>query len=41
MRRSVVEVYYTVNPKIFLCKTEVKFSQKPSPFTIVDKSVVR
>ena len=38
---KVAEVSCTVNPKIFLCKTEVKFSHKPSPFTTVDKFVVR
>merc|ERR1712125_77287 len=28
----VVEVYYTLSPKIFLCKTEVKFTDKPKSF---------
>ena len=37
---KVVEVFYTVSPNIFLCKTEVKFSDKPSPFVILDKFVV-
>ena len=36
----VVEVFYTVSPNIFLCKTEVKFTDKPSPFVILDKFVV-
>merc|ERR1712232_1244918 len=37
---KVVEVYYTVNDKIFLCKTEVKFKDKPNSFFILDKFVV-
>ena len=37
---KVVEVYYTVSPKIFLCKTEVKFSDKHASFIIIDKFVV-
>ena len=37
---KVVEVYYTVSPKIFLCKTEVKFVDKPNSFFILDKFVV-
>merc|ERR1712060_620144 len=37
---KVVEVFYTVNEKIFLCKTEVKFKDKPSSFFILDKFVV-
>mmetsp|Transcript_48030 Transcript_48030/g.79546 ORF Transcript_48030/g.79546 Transcript_48030/m.79546 type:complete len:187 (+) Transcript_48030:194-754(+) len=37
---KVVEVYYTLSPKIFLCKTEVKFSDKPASFFILDKFVV-
>ena len=36
----VIEVYYTVSPNIFLCKTEVKFSDKPASFMIIDKIVV-
>jgi len=37
---KVAEVYYTVNNKIFLCKTEVKFADKPNSFFILDKFVV-
>jgi len=37
---KVVEVFYTVSPKIFLCKTEVKFAGKPNSFFILDKFVV-
>ena len=37
---KVVEVFYTVNPKIFCCKTEVKFVGKPNSFVILDKFVV-
>jgi len=37
---KVVEVFYTVNDKIFLCKTEVKFKDKPNSFFILDKFVV-
>ena len=36
---KVVEVFYTVNDKIFLCKTEVKFKDKPHSFFILDKFV--
>merc|ERR1712048_208367 len=35
-----VEVFYTVNDKIFLCKTEVKFKDKPNSFVILDKFLV-
>ena len=38
---KVVEVFYTVSPKIFLCKTEVKFKDKPASFIILDRFEVQ
>merc|ERR1712039_573578 len=37
---KVDEVFYTVSDKIFLCKTEVKFKDKPNSFFILDKFTV-
>ena len=36
----VLEIFYSMTDKVFLAKTEVKFTPKPNAFTIVDRFVV-